>query len=326
MSAPQNPNQPPQQQPPGALANPEPTIAIGGPGKPAQPAQDVNPDATQVVRPGSGGALDQPEATQVVRPGQGGQPSGPQPVQQPPQQPYGQPTPPPGYPQQQPPQGYGQQPPPGYPQQQGFGQQLGQQPGYPQQQPPGYPPQQGYPAAPAAPYQYGGGYQLASWGQRFLGGLIDYVLIGGIAAALQGVGAANLNFALIGLAGVINLINLFYNICYLGGIKGQTLGKKVAGIKLVREDSGQVVGFGLAFGRQFLHILDSLPIGIGYLAPLWSAKNQTWADAIVNTLVIVAPTAQQQPQYGQPHYGQQPQQPYGQPPQGYGQQPPPHQW
>ncbi|RSM61604.1 RDD family protein [Kibdelosporangium aridum] len=329
MSAPQNPNQPPQQ-PPGALANPEPTIAIGGPGKPAQgQGQDVNPDATQVVRPGSGGPADQPEATQVVRPGQGGPPSGPQPAQQPPQQPYGQPTPPPGYPQQQPPQGYGQQPPPGYPPQQpgGFGQQLGQQPGgYPQQ--PGYPPQQpGYPGAPAAPYQYGGAYQLASWGQRFVGGLIDYVLISGIAATLAIVGSTQGTVALGAVGGLINLFNLFYNICYLGGVQGQTLGKKVAGIKLIREDSGQVVGFGLAFGRQFLHIVDALPIYIGFLAPLWSAKNQTWADSIVNTLVIVAPKAGQG--YPQQQYGQQ-QQPYGQPQQygqqQYGQQQPPQQW
>ncbi|CAM4071259.1 RDD family protein [Kibdelosporangium persicum] len=324
MTAPQNPNQPPQQ-PPGALANPEPTIALGGPGKPA--AQNPNPDATQVVRPGQN---DQPEATQVVRPGQGGQPSGPQPVQQPPaaQQPqppqgYGQPTPPPGHlqpqqpgqPQQQPPQGYG------HPQQQGFGQQLGQQapPGYPQQQPPGYPPQQpGYPGG--APYQYGGAYQYASWGQRFLGGLVDYGSLGVINGIIVGIAFGAEVYALTALGSLLGLVFVFYNTCYLGGTKGQSWGKKAAGIKVVREDSGQVIGFGLAFGRHILHFIDALPLWIGFLAPLWDAKRQTWSDKIVNTIVIEAPKVPQ----GYQQYGQAPQQPYGQP-QQYGQQPP-QQW
>ncbi|MBE1467764.1 RDD family protein [Kibdelosporangium phytohabitans] len=321
MSAPQNPNQPPQQ-PPGALANPEPTIAIGGPGNPApNPAtnhgQEPNADATQVVRPGDN---DQPEATQVVRPGQGGaQPSGAQPVQpqqaapqQAPQQApqgYGQPAPPPGY-SQQPPPGYPQQP--GYPPQQpGFGQQLGQQPppGYPPQG--GYPQQPGYPAAPGvAPYQYGGAYQYASWGQRFVGGLIDYGSLAVINGIILGIAFGAEVYALSALGSLVGLVFLFYNICYLGGTKGQSWGKKVAGIKLVREDSGQVIGFGLAFGRQFLHIVDALPLYIGFLAPLWDAKRQTWADKIVNTVVIEAPSAQQ----GYGAYGQ-PQQQYGQPPQ-----------
>jgi uncharacterized RDD family membrane protein YckC len=305
MSAPQNPNQPPPPRPFGA---PEPTIAIGGPGKPPVDDADAThivpgfdqPEKTQVVRPGAtpnGAISPQLEATQAIRPG------APLPQQAPAPQGYGQA--PQGYPQ---PQQYGQ-PPPGYPQPQqapGFGQQLAQQqPGYPPQQP-GYPPQQpgyGYPPQ-GAPYQYGGPYQYADWGKRALAGLIDYFLLGAIAVGLL---LATANFAIVAIFQLLNLVNLFYNICYLGGEKGQTLGKQLAGIKLIREDSGQPAGFGLAFGRALLHIIDALPLYIGFFAPLWEEKRQTWSDKIVGTVVIVAPKPGQGYQAPQ-QYGQLPRQ------------------
>ncbi|MDP9183379.1 MAG: RDD family protein, partial [Actinomycetota bacterium] len=78
-----------------------------------------------------------------------------------------------------------------------------------------------------------------------------------------------------------------YN-CYLAGTTGQSTGKKIAGIRLVRELDGQLVGGGLAIGRYFVHILDSLPCLLGFLWPLWDAKKQTFADKILKTLVIKA--------------------------------------
>jgi uncharacterized RDD family membrane protein YckC len=102
--------------------------------------------------------------------------------------------------------------------------------------------------------------------------------------------------------GLLSLANLLVNICYLGG-RGQTLGKKVAGVRLVRQDSGQPVGFGIALGRAFLHIADALPLAAGFFAPLWDEQRRTFADKIIGTLVIKAPAPG-------PGYPQQ----YGQPP------------
>jgi uncharacterized RDD family membrane protein YckC len=324
MSAPQPPSQPPQPgQPPvppqsGPFAAAEPTIAIVPGGKPASdnadatqivtPANDA-PEATQVVRPGtnppSGGLPQQPEATQVVRPSAPPVSGLPQQLPQP--QMYGQPAAAPGAP-QAPQQPYGQ-PAPGYPPQApGFGQQLAQPPGYPPQQP-GYPPQApgGYGHPQGAPYQYGGPYQYASWGQRVVAGLVDYGILAVIAGIIAGVAIGSGAVGLIGIVSLLNLVNVFYNICYLGGVQGQTFGKKAAGIKLIREDSGQPVGYGLAFGRAILHIVDVLPIYIGFFAPLWDAKRQTFSDKIVNTLVVVAPKAA--PGYPAPQqYGQPPRQ------------------
>jgi uncharacterized RDD family membrane protein YckC len=76
-----------------------------------------------------------------------------------------------------------------------------------------------------------------------------------------------------------------YNRWYLQGKTGQSWGKKVVGLKLVKEATGQPIGFGMAFVRDLLHIVDSICF-IGYLFPLWDAKKQTISDKIVSTIVL----------------------------------------
>lgn len=190
------------------------------------------------------------------------------PGEQPPQPPpgYGAPPPPPGY-GTPPPAGYGAPPPPGY--------------GTP---PPAYgAPAPAYGEAPqAAPY--GAPLpELATWGQRAIGGLIDFVLPGVVADLVQ----ISISRPLGQLLSVAALAWALYN-AYLAGTTGQSIGKKTAGIRLVREQDGQLVGGGLAIGRYFLHVLDALPCLLGFLWPLWDAKRQTFADKILKTLVIKA--------------------------------------
>jgi uncharacterized RDD family membrane protein YckC len=171
-----------------------------------------------------------------------------------------------GYPQQP---GY-QQAPQGVPPQQGYGYPQ-QQPGYPQQGGYGYP-QQGYGATP--PY--------ANWGQRFLGTLVDglvflvpyiLVLVGAKVKALLFIGF----LAIIAVA-IWQLIQ--------EGRTGQTVGKKALGIRLVKEETGQPIGVGMAFVRRIAHIVDGLPCYLGWLWPAWDAKRQTFADKICGTIVI----------------------------------------
>ncbi|WP_433857840.1 RDD family protein [Streptomyces kronopolitis] len=236
--------------------------------------------------------------------------------QQPPQAPYG----------QQPPQGpYGQQPPvppqgqPGY----GYPQQPPQQQpyGYPQQP---VPPQQGYgypqqanpygqPGMPGIPGM-GMPTGYASWGARLCALLIDGLIVGlvpgilyGIATAVavssvssaptcayddyqcrsDAVSAGPPAFAVIlivlailaGMAGGIFML-------VKEGNTGQTVGKKAMSIRLVREDTGQPLGFGMAFVRRLAHFLDSIACYIGWLWPLWDDKAQTFADKAVGSVVV----------------------------------------
>ncbi len=76
-----------------------------------------------------------------------------------------------------------------------------------------------------------------------------------------------------------------YNRWYLQGKTGQSWGKKIVGLKLVKESTGQPIGAGMAFVRDLLHIVDSICF-IGFLFPLWDDKKQTISDKIVSTIVL----------------------------------------
>jgi len=194
-------------------------------------------------------------------------------------------------------QGYGQ--PPAYgqqpyaDQQQQYGQQqyaqqqqYGQQPQYGQQQYGGYGQQQyGQPGFGMPPAMRG---QLAPWGSRVGSFLIDGLIGAAIYIVLFVLGAI-IGGAVGGLLVVLGFIGGFafqiWNWVQQGKT-GQTIGKKQLGTRLVRESDGQVVGAGLSVGRGFLHIVDGIPLYLGYLWPLWDEKKQTFADKIVQTLVI----------------------------------------
>ena len=90
------------------------------------------------------------------------------------------------------------------------------------------------------------------------------------------------------LVGLVALGWGFYN-GYLNGETGQSFGKKAVGLKLVGEQTGQVIGGGSGILRVLCHIVDSVICYIGYLFPLWDAKKQTIADKIMKTVVITVP-------------------------------------
>jgi uncharacterized RDD family membrane protein YckC len=83
------------------------------------------------------------------------------------------------------------------------------------------------------------------------------------------------------------LVTLTYFGYFEGGLTGQTLGKRVAGIRVVDANTGQPgIGFGRAVGRYFARILSAIPCLLGYFWMLWDARKQTWHDKLVNTVVV----------------------------------------
>ncbi|HVE73660.1 MAG TPA: RDD family protein [Mycobacteriales bacterium] len=145
-------------------------------------------------------------------------------------------------------------------------------------EPYGAPPTSHQPAYgdPAAGGEWNGP-PLASWGRRAGGALIDAV-ISAIAGAVAGLVNDDL--------GLAAQIAVFLYFGYLTGTTGQTPGRKLVGIKVVRESDGGMLGGGSGIWRGFLHILDALPAFLGYLWPLWDKKNQTFADKIIHSVVI----------------------------------------
>ena len=131
------------------------------------------------------------------------------------------------------------------------------------------------PAASAVPY--------ANWAQRVGAYLVDVLPI-----VILDIIGINISFGVYALCGLIGLAFTIYNRWYLGGSTGQSIGKKVLGLRLISEQTGQPIGPLMAFVRDICHVLDSLACFIGWLFPLWDAKRQTFADKILGTVVIPA--------------------------------------
>ena len=71
------------------------------------------------------------------------------------------------------------------------------------------------------------------------------------------------------------------------GKTGQTWGRKIVGIKVIGESTGEPIGFGRALGRQlFAGFISAQIFYIGYLWMLWDDKKQTWHDKVVNSIVV----------------------------------------
>jgi uncharacterized RDD family membrane protein YckC len=192
-------------------------------------------------------------------------------------------------------QGYGPQDP----DQQGYSQPpqspYGSQPTYGTPAQPGYgqpaPGAGGYVADPPGYYM---GRVLANWPQRVGAYLIDY-LIAAIPSFLAiilfsgtdpgetpSAGASLVAFLLY----MVSLGIWIYNRAIQMGRTGQSWGKQVLNLRLVRMADGQPMGGGMCFLRDLAHIIDAIPCYIGFLFPIWDARRQTFADKIVSTVVL----------------------------------------
>lgn len=130
---------------------------------------------------------------------------------------------------------------------------------------------------------------LADFGSRTISFLVDYVapaivlnLLLSIAAV---VGSPAWRPAMVVVGSLVLLSFLIWNSCHLQGTTGRSLGRRMAKTSLVTVQTGRPLGFGLALVRQICHVLE---FGVGFLWPLWDGRRQTFADKIVDTVVIRA--------------------------------------
>jgi uncharacterized RDD family membrane protein YckC len=71
----------------------------------------------------------------------------------------------------------------------------------------------------------------------------------------------------------------------LEGYPGQTLGKMLLSIKVVREDSGEVPGHGAAALRTLLRIIDGIFFyAVAFVSVLATQKNRRLGDMVAHTL------------------------------------------
>lgn len=112
----------------------------------------------------------------------------------------------------------------------------------------------------------------------------------GVMSALFGTTSAaggQVSASLDGIAAVAAFILAFGYYIAMEGYLGQTLGKMLLGIKVVREDTGDVPGLKAAAIRTVLRIVDGFfSYLVAFIAVLASHKNQRLGDMAAHTLVV----------------------------------------
>jgi len=127
-------------------------------------------------------------------------------------------------------------------------------------------------------------------GIRFVSLLIDTIIL----ALIIGVVGSIIGFGMMEMGkvpwwlGLVDFIIFIVYFTYLEGSRGQTIGKMITKIKVVRED-GKPIDMNQAFTRNILRIIDGLIIYLIGAILIWrSDKKQRLGDSIAKTVVVKA--------------------------------------
>jgi uncharacterized RDD family membrane protein YckC len=77
-----------------------------------------------------------------------------------------------------------------------------------------------------------------------------------------------------------------YRVWLEGGARGQTWGKRLFGIRVIKLKTGAPIGHGQAALRVVCSWVSGFALGIGYLAMLWDPQKQTWHDKWTDSVVV----------------------------------------
>ena len=130
-------------------------------------------------------------------------------------------------------------------------------------------------------------------GRRILATIVDAIIFSiffWVLAMLFGTTSAeggSFAFSLGALGSLIYLVGVFAYYLFMEGYLGQTVGKMLLGIKVVREDTGGVPGLGAAAWRTVLRVIDGILFYlVAYISVLATQKNRRLGDMAAHTLVV----------------------------------------
>jgi uncharacterized RDD family membrane protein YckC len=119
--------------------------------------------------------------------------------------------------------------------------------------------------------------QYATFGDRLIATIIDYLVGLVIGFIIQGLGFDQIAFGL--------LWGWLYSAIMESSSNQGTLGKMAIGI-VVADDNGKRINFARATGRHFARVLSGLILFIGFIMMMGSDKNKCLHDQIVGTIVV----------------------------------------
>jgi uncharacterized RDD family membrane protein YckC len=130
-------------------------------------------------------------------------------------------------------------------------------------------------------------------GRRVLATLADGIALGLVFALMSmlfGSSSAQggqVSGSLEGFSALVYFVLVFAYYILMEGYLGQTVGKMLLGIRVVREDNGGVPGVKAAAIRTVLRIIDGLFFYlVAFISVLASGKNQRLGDMLAHTLVV----------------------------------------
>lgn len=122
---------------------------------------------------------------------------------------------------------------------------------------------------------------MAGFGARSAGWVIDGILLFVLAIPFGGLGLLQLM--------AFNLaLRVAYFVWLEGGASGQTLGKRLAGIRVADAVTGGSIGRGRALVRHVGRWFSYFVCGLGFLWMLWDPQKQTWHDKMASSVVLRA--------------------------------------
>ena len=119
----------------------------------------------------------------------------------------------------------------------------------------------------------------ASFGRRLVAIIVDGIIIGVVVLVCYLISRVLADIVAI-------LLTLGYYTYFEGSGSGQTVGKKLLGIRVIDFSAGGPIGYGRGFVRQLARILSGLVCYLGYLWMLWDREKQTWHDKLATTVVV----------------------------------------
>ncbi|MGH7616765.1 MAG: RDD family protein [Gemmatimonadaceae bacterium] len=121
--------------------------------------------------------------------------------------------------------------------------------------------------------------------RRWFALVIDPVI--GVVLYFVGVGLLSAVSSQLGIAAAV-ILPLVYIVWFLSLLReGLTPGKKLMGLQVVDQQTGQIPGFGKMFIREFVgRFVSGLIFGLGYLWAIIDKNGQAWHDKIANTVVL----------------------------------------
>jgi uncharacterized RDD family membrane protein YckC len=131
-------------------------------------------------------------------------------------------------------------------------------------------------------------------GRRIVATIVDGLIFGALFTvmtmlfgSISSVGFADWNGSMPALPSLLYGVIVVLYYILLEGYLGQTVGKMLLGIEVIREDNGEVPGLGGSTIRTLLRLIDGLfSYLVAFIAVQISGKNQRLGDMAAHTLVV----------------------------------------